>query len=271
MALPEPSDSSITLVTGASSGIGEAIAAELAARGHGVALVARREDRLKVLAERIAGEHGVRAEAIGADLGDEAGRDALAGRVTELGLEVDILVNNAGFGDGARFHRADREWLLRMVRLNCEALLDLQARYLPPMVERDRGTVINIASTSAFQPLPGTATYAATKAFVLHLSEAVHSELSGKDVTVTAVCPGPVKTEFMEAADLEAAESSTPEIFWMSAEDVAEDAVNGAENGKRVVVPGLLNRAGAITGQHAPRALALPVFKRIWSGGTRSS
>jgi short-subunit dehydrogenase len=133
------------------------------------------------------------------------------------------------------------------------------------MVERDRGAVINIASTSAFQPLPGTAAYAATKAFVLHLSEAVHSELNGKGVTVTAVCPGPVKTEFMESAELHSAEENVPEMFWMSAEDVARDAVKGADGGKRVVVPGLLNRAGAITGQHAPRGLALPLFKRIWS------
>ena len=152
-----------------------------------------------------------------------------------------------------------------MVRLNCEALLDLQARYLPPMAERERGAVINIASTSAFQPLPGTATYAATKAFVLSLSEAVHSELKGKGVTVTAVCPGPVKTEFMESAGLEQAEENVPEIFWMSAEDVAGRRSRAPRSGKRVVVPGLLNRAGALTGQHAPRELALPLAKRLWS------
>jgi short-subunit dehydrogenase len=128
--------------------------------------------------------------------------------------------------------------------------------------------VINIASTSAFQPLPGTATYAATKAFVLHLSEAVHSELGGTGVTVTAVCPGPVRTEFMDAADLEGAESNVPGIFWMTAAEVARDAVSATDKGQRVVVPGVLNRAGAITGQHAPRALALPIAKRIWGRAT---
>ena len=151
-----------------------------------------------------------------------------------------------------------------MVRLNCEALLDLQARYLPAMVERGRGAVINIASTAAFQPIPGTATYAATKAFVLSLSEAVHEELKGTGVTVTAVCPGPVRTEFTRVAGIEQAEEQLPGMFWMSSEAVAKAAVDGAENGKRVVVPGLINRAGALTGQHTPRMLALPIVKRIW-------
>jgi uncharacterized protein len=168
-------------------------------------------------------------------------------------------VNNAGFGGSG-----DRERELAMTQLNCVALLDLQARYLPAMVERGRGTVINIASTAAFQPLPGTATYAATKAFVLSLSEAVHEELRGTGVTLTAVCPGPVKTEFMEAAGLDQAEGKVPGVFWTSAEAVGRAAVDAAEKGKRAVVPGLLNRAGAITGQHTPRTLVLPIAKRVW-------
>ena len=125
-----------------------------------------------------------------------------------------------------------------MLRVNCEALLDLQARYLPAMVERGRGAVINIASTAAFQPIPGTATYAATKAFVLSLSEAVHEELKGTGVTLTAVCPGPVKTEFAQAAGIEHAEDQLPDLFWMTSEAIAKAAADGAESGKRVVVPG---------------------------------
>jgi short-subunit dehydrogenase len=151
-----------------------------------------------------------------------------------------------------------------MVELNCLALLDLQTVYLPRMVERRRGAVINIASTAAFQPLPGSATYAASKAFVLSLSEAVHEELKGTGVTLTAICPGPVKTEFMDVAGLSGAEEQLPGMFWMSAESVAKAAVEAAEGGKRAIVPGLLNRAGAITGQHAPRMLALPFAKRVW-------
>ena len=266
MALPPPSESATALVTGASAGIGEAIARQLASRGHGVTLVARREERLRALAGELSEGHGVRAEAIAADLGDAAARDQLAAQIEDLGQEVEILVSNAGFGDPATVVDSDRERLLAMLRLNCEALLDLQARYLPAMVGRGRGAVINIASTAAFQPIPGTATYAATKAFVLSLSEAVHEELKGTGVTLTAVCPGPVKTEFMKAAGIEQAEEQLPGVFWMTSEAVANAAVDAAENGKRAVVPGLLNRAGALTGQHAPRMLVLPLAKRLWRG-----
>ena len=264
MALPEPAENSTALITGASAGIGEATARELAARGHGVTLVARREDRLRSLAAELSDRFGVRAEALGADLGSDTARAHLARRIDELGLQVEVLVNNAGFGGGEDFVETDRELLTSMVELNCVALLDLQALYLPQMVERGRGTVINIASTAAFQPLPGSATYAATKAFVLSLSEAVHEELKGTGVTLTAVCPGPVKTEFMDVAGLTRAEDQLPGVFWMSAESVAKAAVEAAEDGKRAIVPGLLNRAGAITGQHVPRMLALPFAKRVW-------
>ena len=151
-----------------------------------------------------------------------------------------------------------------MVRLNCEALLDLQLRYSPAMAERGRGAIINVASTAAFQPIPGTATYAATKAFVLSLTEGTHSELASKGVTVTALCPGPVKTEFAEVAGVGGAEEQLPGIFWTDVRQVAVAAVAGAEGGKRVVVPGLMNRAGALGGQHAPRMLSLPLTKRLW-------
>jgi short-subunit dehydrogenase len=264
VALPEPAASSTALITGASAGIGEATARELASRGHGVTLVARREERLRSLAGELSDRFGVRAEALGADLGSETARADLVRRVEELGLEVEILVNNAGFGGGEDFVDTDRELLTSMVELNCVALLDLQGVYLPRMVERGRGAVINIASTAAFQPLPGSATYAATKAFVLSLSEAVHEELKGTGVTLTAVCPGPVKTEFMDVAGLSGAEAQLPGVFWMSAESVAKAAVGAADDGKRAIVPGILNRAGAITGQHVPRMLGLPVAKRVW-------
>jgi short-subunit dehydrogenase len=268
VAFPTPSESSTALVTGASSGIGAAVARELAARGHGVTLVARREDRLRELASELSDRHGVRAEALAADLVEAEPRDRLASQIEALGLEVEVLVNNAGFGGGGELVDADREYLVRMVRLNCETLLDLQARYLPAMVKRGRGAIINLASTAAFQPLPGTSVYAATKAFVLSLTEAGHAELKGTGVTLTAVCPGPVKTEFLEAASLEDAKDSLPGMFWTPVETVAQDAVEGAAKGRRVVVPGLMNRAGAFTGQHSPRAIALPLVKRLWRQAT---
>lgn len=264
MALPEPSDSGTALITGASAGIGEAIARELAGRGHGVTLVARREDRLRTLAQELADRFGVRAEVLGTDLGDATVRAELPRRITELGLDVEILVNNAGFGGGEDFAKTERERLVSMVELNCTALLDLQAVYLPQMVERGRGAVINIASTAAFQPLPGAATYGATKAFVLSLSEAVHEELKGTGVTLTAVCPGPVKTEFPQVAGLQGAEDQVPGMLWMTPESVAKQAVDAAADGKRAIIPGLLNRAGALTGQHAPRMFSLPIVKRVW-------
>jgi uncharacterized protein len=265
MALPAPSETSVALVTGASSGIGVEIARELASRGHGLALVARREDRLVALAEELSDAHGVRAEAFRADLGTLAGRDDLAGRIAEAGLDVEILVNNAGLGAFGDFHEADRERNLRIIELNCVALTDLQGRCLPAMVERGRGAIINIASMAAFQPLAGNAVYAATKAFVLSLSEAVHVEVAGRGVTVTAVCPGPVKTEFVAEAGIAGAEDRTPGFVWTEVEEVASAAVTGAEKGKRVVVPGgLLNRAGALGGQHAPRSVLLPLARRAW-------
>ncbi len=269
MPLPPPSESSTALVTGASSGIGASLARELARRGHNVVVTARREDRLRELATELAGEHGVRAEIVPADLGDAAARDRLVAAIDELGMDVEILINNAGYGDNARVNSGDRDRLLAMVRLNCEALLDLQARYSTAMVERRRGAILNVASTAAFQPMPGTATYAATKAFVLSLSEGTHSEVKGMGVTVTALCPGPVKTEFAEVAGVGGAEDQLPDLFWSSPEEVAKAAVEGLERGKRVVIPGLVNRATAVTGQHTPRAVALPMIKRIWGAAGR--
>jgi short-subunit dehydrogenase len=263
MGLPPPSADSTALVTGASAGIGEAIARELAGRGHGVTLVARREERLRELAGELSDAHDVRAEAVAADLADPRERDKLEAAVRRAGLTVEILVNNAGFGAFGFFAKADRERQVEMVRLNVEAVVDLEARYLPGMVDRGRGAVINIASTSAFQPLPTMATYSAGKAFVLAHSEAVHTELRGTGVTVTAVCPGPVKTEFTEAAGHAGMEDRTPGMFWMSAEEVAEQAVSAAAKGKRSVIPGLMNHAGAIAGRHTPRTFALPALRRF--------
>ena len=265
MPLPPPDSNSTALVTGASSGIGVAIARGLVAKGHGVTLVARREERLRELAEELAASRGVRAEAIACDLSDASSRNQLVGRVEELGLRVEILVNNAGFGDAHRFVRADREELLKMARLNMEALLDLQARYLPAMVEHGRGAVINIASGAAFQPLPTNATYAATKAFVLHLGEAVHHELKGTGVTLTTVCPGPVRTEFIEVAGMSGAEESSPDFVWDTPEEIAERSIRAAEAGARVVVVGAANRAASFLGRHSPRGISLPLAERVFN------
>ena len=198
MAIPAPSPSTTCLITGASAGIGTEFARQLAARGHGVFLVARREDRLRELASEIERDHGVRAEFAACDLGDAADRRNLPGLVARRELDVSVLVNNAGFTTVGDVHlNPDRQ--LGMIHVNVEALVDLTTKWLPGMVERGAGAVINVASVASFQPIPVQAVYAATKAFVRSFSEAVSAEVRGSGVTVTALCPGPVATEFVEA------------------------------------------------------------------------
>jgi short-subunit dehydrogenase len=263
MALPPPSPDSTCLVTGASSGIGVEIARLLAGQGHGVTLVARRTERLDQLAAELRDSHGVRAETLGYDLGDADARERMLEELADRGLTVEVLVNNAGFGSGGRFHELDAEGEVRMVRLNVEAVVALCGRYVPPMVSRGRGAVLNVASTAAFQPLPRQATYGASKAFVLSFTEGLHADLAGTGVAATALCPGPVKTEFSEVAGIDEAASGLPNLFWAEADSVAEAAVRGLERGRRVVVPGALNRAGAFGGQHVPRSLLLRVGSKV--------
>lgn len=263
MALPQPSDASTALVTGASAGIGAAIAEELAARGQNLTLAARREDRLAEIAEDLHARHGVRAGVVACDLGDEAERDRLEAKLEELGVDVEVLVNNAGFGYAGDFIDADRRRQVEMVKLNCEAIVDLTARFLPAMVRRGRGAVLNVASTGGFQPMPKSATYGATKAFVISHSEALHHELRGTGVSMTAVCPGPVRTEFVDAAGIPRADRA-PDFVWMSARSVARDAVDAIEQGKRTVVPGALNYATMMFGRYTPRWALLPFASRVW-------
>jgi short-subunit dehydrogenase len=264
VALPNPDPASTCLITGASSGIGVEFARQLAARGHGVFLVARREDRLRELAEEIAREHGVLAEFAACDLEDAAQCAALPAKVAEQGLAVEVLVNNAGFSTVGDVH-ANPDQQLGMIRVNCEALVALTSAFLPAMTKRGSGAVINVASMAAFQPIPSQAVYAATKAFVLSFSESVHSEVKKTGVTVTALCPGPVATEFIEAAGFKKGkEQLGPDFVWSSAEDVAKTGIEAAEKGKRVAIPGTANRAIAVATQHTPRAVLLRTVAPAW-------
>ncbi len=264
MPLPPPSPTTTALVTGASSGIGADLARELAARGHGIVLVARRADRLGALAAELREAHGVRAEALACDLTDPAARDALPGRVQELGLTVEVLVNNAGYGSSGPFVELDAAAETAMVRLNCEAVVALTRAYAPEMVGRGRGAILVVASSAGMQPIPGQATYAASKAFALSFAEALHAELGGDGVTITALCPGPVDTEFAAVAGLADAFDSVPGFARVSAAKCAAMAIDGLERGKRVVVPGLPIRAVAVAGRHTPRAVLLPLLKRFY-------
>lgn len=264
MSLPDPTPNSTCLVTGASSGIGREFAREFASRGYGVTLAARRQERLDRLAEEISAEYKVRAEAVATDLADEESRRSLVGRVSDLGLRVDLLVNNAGFGTNGRFIELDRDREIEELRLNCEAVVDLSRTFLPGMVERNNGGVINIASVGAYQPVPYMATYAATKAFVLSFSEALHSELSGTDVTVTAVCPGPVPTEFSSVAGNEYSFEVLPNFALVQPEDIASKSVKAFEKGRRTIDPGFFNSLQARIARPLPSTLTLPIARKIF-------
>jgi uncharacterized protein len=258
MALPPPQSGSTCLITGASSGIGTEFARQLAERGYGVFLVARREERLRELAAELERQHGVRVEVQACDLADPTAVEALPGRVAERGLDVEVLVNNAGFTTVGDVH-ANPDRQLGMIRVNIEALVALTTAWLPGMTERGRGAVINVASVAGFQPIPVQAVYAATKAFVLSFSEAVAAELRGTGVTMTALCPGPVATEFTEAGGFKT-ESPGPSFIWSTPKDVAKAAIEGADKGKRTVIPGLGNRVSANFGRHGPRSIVLGPF-----------
>ena len=267
MGLPPSAPDRVAVVTGASSGIGAAIARELAGRGYGVALVARSADKLATLADELSGA-GVRAEALPADLTSPADRAALPGRIAELGLEPIALVNNAGFSTVGPVHNADVERELELVELDVAAVADLCTRFLPGMIERGRGALLNVASTAAFQPLPGQAAYSAAKAFVLVYTQSIAGELRGSGVTATALCPGPVHTGFGAAAGFEPgeAESSLPGFLWVDVREVARSAVDAMDKGRLVAIPGLVNRATSVLAQLTPRSLLLPVVARSHPG-----
>jgi len=267
VSLPAPSSSSTCLVTGASSGIGADIARELARRGHGVTLVARREERLRELADEVSGAYGIRAETVAADVGDASERDRVRSEVAERGLTVDALVNNAGFGTGGRFQDLDPNREREMVQLNVVALHSLCADFVPEMIDRGRGAILNVASTVAFQPLPRQATYAATKAFVLAFTEALYADLHDTGVTATALCPGITRTEFFEVGGMESEASNAPDFAMKDSTEVARVGVDAMASGRRVAIPGAFNRVSAASGRLTPRSVLVPLMRRFYPVG----
>lgn len=188
------------LVTGASSGIGAEFAQRLAARGMHLVLVARREDRLKALAEDLHTRHGAESVVLPGDLGEPGTIARLCDEFDDRGIVIDLLVNNAGFGIVDTVERTDTERVLEMLRVNVAAVTELTYRLLPGMLERERGGIVNVSSASAYQPVAYMGAYAASKAYILHLSEALWAEARDRGVTVLAVCPGATKTDFFEVA-----------------------------------------------------------------------
>ncbi len=261
MALPAPSERSVSLITGASAGIGAQFARQLAARGHRIAVVARRAERLESLRDELGGPE--RVIVLSADLGRPGDRDRWAAELEDAGVDVEILVNNAGLGVFGEFAGSSRDRELQQLRVDVEAVVDLMSRYLPGMVARGRGAVINMASTSGFQPLPYNAGYGAAKAYVLSLSEAVGEEVRGSGVAVTAVCPGPVPTEFQQVNDAAFAQR-LPRAVWVSPERVVRDALAAAEQGRRSVIPGGPHvKASFAPSRLIPSAFSLAVTKRL--------
>lgn len=267
MSLPHAAPDRTAVVTGASSGIGDAIARELATRGHGVTLVARSADKLTTLAEELR-SRGVRAEVLPTDLSIRSERAGLLARIEALGLIPDILVNNAGLSTLGPVAASDPDAELNMIEVDVASVADLCSRFLPGMTARKRGAVLNVASTAAFQPLPGQAGYAASKAFVLSYTQSLAGELKGTGVTATVLSPGPVDTGFGEAAGFakDDAEAALPSIMWVAPEAVAKTAVDGIAKSRMVAIPGLVNRVASVFASVTPRTLLVPVLARNHPG-----
>ena len=243
------------LITGASAGIGEEFARQLARRGSDLILVARRKDRLEKLAEEVP----TTAHVIECDLGSEAAK--LPDKVAKLGVEVDLLINNAGIGTRGRFLELGPEREAEIVRVNCEAIVTLTHAFLPAMVERRRGGLITVASTAGMQPLPYETTYGASKAFAISVMEALSMELRGTGVRCLVVNPGPVKTEWQQVAGYDENTRTMPGMI--SAEECAADALRAYDRGKRSVIPGRLF-PWVMRGTVAPKPIKLRVTERIY-------
>ncbi|WP_304116584.1 SDR family oxidoreductase [Mycolicibacterium bacteremicum] len=261
MALPTPSPTATAVVTGASSGIGVDLARELAGRGHGVTLVARREDRLRELAAEL-GER-VRVEVIAADIADAAARADLFAEVQRRGLTVDVLVNNAGLGTIGAVVDSTPEAEIAQVRVNVEAVIDLCTRAVAQMVPRGRGAILNVGSTAGFQPFPGQAGYAATKAFVRSYTDGLRAELAGTGVTVAALHPGPVRTEFLQTAGMDERTfaDAFPKFMWVSSPAVAKAGIDALDSDRGSAIPGLPNQISAKIFEVLPRRVLLPLLR----------
>lgn len=250
------------LITGASSGLGVDFAELLAADGYDVILVARTESRLREVAEKLARQYGVQTFVIPSDLSLPSAPEAIASELQSRRLDVDVLVNNAGYGMFGPFVETDLRKELDMIAVNITALTHLTKLVVPAMVRRGSGRVLNVASTAAFQPGPLMAVYYATKAYVLSFSEALRNELNGTGVTVTALCPGPTKTGFQDAADLH--ESRLLRLNKpMQSRKVAAAGLRGMHRGRSVVVPGAMNLLLAESVRFLPRNIVTAVTRQV--------
>ena len=245
------------LVTGASAGIGVALARELASRGAKLILTARRQDRLEKLAAELVAA-GAETRIVAADLNDRAAPQQIFDATEGAGITVDILVNNAGLGQYGPFCEGNVEQELSQVRVNCEAVVSLSRLFVPRMVERRRGWVLVVASTASFQPIPYLNTYAATKVFDRFFAQGLAAEVAAHGVRVTALCPGPTESEFFQV--------SRSRVFnrrRQSAEEVARLGIGGLERGKLTVIPNFAGHAGAMAARFMPVGFIVRVLERV--------
>jgi len=249
----------ITLLTGASAGIGTALAHEFANHDHELVLVARREQRLNALADAIAASGRARPIVLAVDLQSPEAGPSIAAALNERGLEPSIVVNNAGFGLVGAAADLDIAEQRAMIDVNVSALTDLSLRFVASL-ERHKGGILNVASIAGFMPGPRSAVYYATKAYVLSFTEALHQELAPRGIRVTALCPGPVPTEFQARAGVP--EARGPRSLTLSAEEVARAGYRGFIDGHRVVVPGFGNRLITVASRLVPRRLFLKALER---------
>jgi len=257
----------ITLITGASSGIGEVFARKLAARGRSVLLVARSEDKLITLCNELGRSNNVRAQYIAIDLSQPESAARLFEEVEQRGLSVEMLINNAGFGSMGDFAKLDLARELNMIDLNIKSLVELTHRFLQPMLARKQGTIINVASTAAFQPVPFMATYAATKAFVLSFSEALWEENRTRGIQVMALCPGVTETNFFEAARGQ----KPPARVAQTPEEVVDTALRGLAQNRSHIISGWTNYFMTQSERLVPRSLITRVAGRMMRSQQRNS
>ncbi|MFT3965292.1 MAG: SDR family oxidoreductase [Sphingobium sp.] len=248
----------LTLVTGASSGIGAEIAREAARRGHRLVLTARRADRIEALATELGA-----VAAIPADLGETGGVPGLLAELARREIAVDILVNNAGFGRHGHVATIAAELQTGQIDLNIRALTELTVALLPPMIARGAGGILNVASLAAFQPGPNVAVYFATKAYVLSFTEALHEEVKGSGVHVTALCPGPTRSEFAEVAKLDATAAFRSGSLIAEAGPVARAGLDALERNHAVIVPGFANKVAVFGNRLVPRSVSRRIAGRL--------
>lgn len=250
------------LITGASSGIGESFAYALARQKYDLVLVARRQQRLETVAAKAREIGAGRTEIMAADLADTRAPFELQARLAAASIEIDYLINNAGFGTTGRFDRLPLAREMEEIELNVAALVALTRLFLPSMIQRRHGTIINVASTAAFQPIPYMATYAATKAFVLSFTEAIGAESAGTGVRILALCPGPVRTEFQAVAKHENA--LMPSFVFLDPETVVRQALAAVARGRRVRINGVINSITSISARLLPRRMVTAIAGRIY-------